>query len=1174
LRSTAEKSPSTASRSNQTAPFFPKAGGGDFFAPAIQTKLKVGKPGDKLEQEADHMADKVMRMPAPSPLAKDDKLQRAAMPEEKLQRKEEERVQKKEEEKLQRAAMPEDKLQRKEEEKVQKKEEEIQRKGDGVPAVTSNVQSGISNKMSGGQPMDTNTRSFMESRMNADFSNVRVHSDAESGSLNNQLSARAFTYQNHVFFNRDQYQPGTSEGKHLLAHELTHTIQQGHAVQRSPQVSTTATQPHIQRLLGVPTSFSEAIDKIMNWVEGKVSLIPGWRMFTIILGTNPITGASVDRSAANILRALIEFMPFGTVITQALDNHKVFDKIGNWIEGKIKEFGMVGSMFKDALKNFLKSRSLSDLAPWNWDDVWSDAKKIFTAPITKLINFAKGVVTDIIKFVKDAILKPLAALAKGTKGYDLLCAILGEDPVTGEKVERNADTLIGGFMKLIGQEDVYENLKKGRALQRAYAWFLGALKGLWSFVKAIPGVIIDTIKSLTWQDIVTVAGAFVKIGKAFLNVASSFSKWALAQIIELLKILFSVVAPGAIPYISKAQAAFTKIIKDPIGFVGNLVKAGKLGFQNFAGNILEHLKTALIKWLVGPLGDAGVYIPKSFSLFEIIKLVLSIFGLTWQNIRGKLLKIIPEPVLVVLEKSAKILVTLVKDGPAAAWEEIKAELAELKDQIVQQITQMVTTEVVKAAVGKLVMMLNPAGAFVEAIMAIYKTVTFFIEKIQQIAAVVASFIDSISAIATGQITGAAKKVEATMASTLTVILAFLAKYIGLGDVPKKVVGIIQKLRAPVDKALDKIVGWLGGMLKKVKNAISGKNDTRTPQEKERDVELAKNEAESVLNNSKGDKEEVLKQFPTIKKKYNLTSIALENLPGGKFDVLVEINPKKKTKSVDDIFKDEAIRSKIRVEIEKEQPSFKDWVAVFPAKGVQLNIKKPNETLQKATLLNVLKSGKMQQMHLALTGALDSTINKDVSATAEKRTEKGAGFKMTGVKVDVVTDISKAASNIIRALKDTELFFVSGTDIPRHLKAAHASDLIKVNNESPISPSLYSSVAKKYNASVQAKFKGEVHHVIPLYLGGSHQIQNLIKVHGKKASDIADSAHAALHNFIDTTSIELFLKDNASPSGQASIKTTLKDTEIADKLKGHLKILIGTLKEDGSIKYKETQIKMT
>ncbi len=216
-----------------------------------------------------------------------------------------------------------------------------------------------------------------------------------------------------------------------------------------------------------------------------------------------------------------------------------------------------------------------------------------------------------------------------------------------------------------------------------------------------------------------------------------------------------------------------------------------------------------------------MYIPKSFDLLEIIKLVLSVLGLTWQNIRAKLVKIIPEPVLVVLEKTAGILVTLVKDGPAAAWQEIKNELTELKDQLIAKITEMVSVEVVKAAVMKLATMLNPAGAVIQAIIAIYKTIMFFIEKINQIAAVVGAFIDSIASIAAGQIDNAAKKVEQTMANTLTLIISFLAKLLGLGNIPEKLTGIIKKIRQPIDKGLDKIVGWLGGMLQKLGSAAKG-----------------------------------------------------------------------------------------------------------------------------------------------------------------------------------------------------------------------------------------------------------------------------------------------------------------------------------------------------------------
>ena len=93
-------------------------------------------------------------------------------------------------------------------------------------------------------------------------------------------------------------------------------------------------------------------------------------------------------------------------------------------------------------------------------------------------------------------------------------------------------------------------------------------------------MIIATLRSLTFEDVITVVGAFRKIGSAFLGLAAEFGAWALKQVISLLEILFSVVAPGVMPYIAKAKAAFQTILEDPVGFIGNLVRAGKLGFEH------------------------------------------------------------------------------------------------------------------------------------------------------------------------------------------------------------------------------------------------------------------------------------------------------------------------------------------------------------------------------------------------------------------------------------------------------------------------------------------------------------------------------------------------------------------------------------------------------------------
>ena len=70
--------------------------------------------------------------------------------------------------------------------------------------------------------MDTDTRTFMQDRFDADFSAVRIHTGSEAVQMNRQLDAKAFTVGKDIYFDREQYNPGSGEGKHLLAHELAH----------------------------------------------------------------------------------------------------------------------------------------------------------------------------------------------------------------------------------------------------------------------------------------------------------------------------------------------------------------------------------------------------------------------------------------------------------------------------------------------------------------------------------------------------------------------------------------------------------------------------------------------------------------------------------------------------------------------------------------------------------------------------------------------------------------------------------------------------------------------------------------------------------------------------------------------------------------------------------------
>lgn len=102
----------------------------------------------------------------------------------------------------------------------------LARKGDGEAEATPEIEEAIRRARSGGQALDSRVQTQMESAFGADFGGVRVHTDAEANTLNWALNARAFTTDQDIFFRQDQYNPGSPSGQELLAHELTHVVQQ------------------------------------------------------------------------------------------------------------------------------------------------------------------------------------------------------------------------------------------------------------------------------------------------------------------------------------------------------------------------------------------------------------------------------------------------------------------------------------------------------------------------------------------------------------------------------------------------------------------------------------------------------------------------------------------------------------------------------------------------------------------------------------------------------------------------------------------------------------------------------------------------------------------------------------------------------------------------------------
>lgn len=247
-----------------------------FFWPQIQKKLKTGTAGDQFEVEADKVADKVASNNSSGGglLQSKEKTQQKPLSEtissvqakdmkeeEPLQKKPEEKeepVQKKEEEKE-----PVQKKEQEEEKPVQKKEETVQAKCADCENEDKKVQkkengksekddSGIEGRLNqskgSGSPMDKGVRTEMESKFGSDFSNVNIHTNTNAVQMSQDLGAQAFTSGNDVYFNKGKYNPNTKEGKHLLAHELTHTVQQTGAKQKTPTIQKSTLENHPEDL--------------------------------------------------------------------------------------------------------------------------------------------------------------------------------------------------------------------------------------------------------------------------------------------------------------------------------------------------------------------------------------------------------------------------------------------------------------------------------------------------------------------------------------------------------------------------------------------------------------------------------------------------------------------------------------------------------------------------------------------------------------------------------------------------------------------------------------------------------------------------------------------------------------------------------------------------------------
>lgn len=472
-----------------------ESSGSDEIRP-VQTKLVVGAANDKYEKEADSVAERVMRTPAFTSQANGEATTIQQKPgAEKLAQRH-----------RQRGGLPTRRvmpsIQRKgSDDHVQTAGEEsaeddlaeaqttpsLQAKA-ATPSEGGVASQGLTKSLqqsrSGGVSLPTPYRGEMEQHLGYDLSRVRVHTDASAVQMNRELNSCAFTHGENIYFNAGQYNPESRQGKYLLAHELTHTVQQGSAerIDKSPQgeperEEDVSAVPDVQAswynfdipftnyqfdpsIRGVKNAISIGADLAVSGIEAVLELvaeqaqdIPGYGMLTLVIGYEPITKKSVDRG--KLLTEMLSSVPYGNKLASYIKQMgSAASNIMSWINEQRIESGLTWEGIKKKFSNTVDSLGTADyLLPV------LAAKKVVTNFVVPMalnaIDFVKRVTMGLFRKIFEWLLTKLGPHAKRIMGIvgrvSSVFSTIAEDPVAfatnlGSSIEKGFSQFRDNFL--------------------------------------------------------------------------------------------------------------------------------------------------------------------------------------------------------------------------------------------------------------------------------------------------------------------------------------------------------------------------------------------------------------------------------------------------------------------------------------------------------------------------------------------------------------------------------------------------------------------------------------------------------------------------------------------------------------------------------------------------------
>lgn len=673
-----------------------------YFFNAIQPKLTVSSAHDPYEQEADNIADQVVygseskspgvgggaagnvgtwtihRKPFIQKSEDDQEIQTKLLPV------------------IQKSGLLED--------TPEQDAAEVQTKTDGAqsPNPGRSFESKLSVSKGGGSPLVPSIRARMEPGIGADFSKVKVHTGASAIQMTNRIGARAFAHGNDIYFNEGQYDASSTQGQHLIAHELTHTVQQGASIQTKTNVASRGAD-RVQRLP----------DWILEELNDYARYIPGWTLFTVIIGFNPLLGRRVDRNAQNLVMGLLELIPvFGVLLYNKLSELGVLTDAFTWIENQLSALDLSLSRLERTIDAAWEDVSIVRGLSYNIGVL----ERHFGGLYRDVVTFTGRVGDKVLELIKNALISFLKSFAESVPGYRLLTKILGKDPLTDEPVEATTAEIITDFLMLIGAERELQKMQEEGTLQETADWIDEQLALLNFSFAEIKGLFEQTWQSFSFEDVRDPTGAYnrvVGIWTPFLTRVGTFAYNVAVKVVEFVKhALLSQLRAFALE--TRGYHLLTVLLgKDPFtqeevprsveniirGFM-SLMEGGEQQFQEMKASGAIASAAGRINAAVEELGFTWEYIVglftglwNSFTIDDIFnpfgafeRIISTFADPLFRLVRFivKIVRIVIEIVLEIMQFPTHLIGQII-NNIQQAWEQIKAQPIEFIKNLLRSV---------------------------------------------------------------------------------------------------------------------------------------------------------------------------------------------------------------------------------------------------------------------------------------------------------------------------------------------------------------------------------------------------------------------------------------------------------------------------------------------------------